>query len=1095
MAKFCGYCGSRLDIDTGLCPNCNKEQLQKRRIEAPEDQPERDDNVPRMRSAKAARNTSQSHTESRPGRRGRALAVGLILLVVGAIVCGGGFLFLHNRDSETPLSAELTADTIAELTERITDMVSTDTPVVGAGNLENIPIEAAITDEGAAIIPLMDGNCVMITDDAAAVKYAAITADRKHVVVLLDDGILYVTDKAQSYRHVLAEGVRFIYGGGNDGIRSIDGVRNEGVFYLGKNGTCYRVTFIDGATWKLPYDYTVAPNSIYTGYRDHDYYTIGGDDVTATRIDDAEALDVLSGVDGITDDGAVVIWRQFDWGNSDESTLTYVEEGEITTLNGSYLNWMYSKDQQLIVLFRILEDGDNALILKYRGKEFVEIPLEGKLTEGASVGTFRSSIYCDSGALADANADQVSAIYLAAEMEDDESQGVVLYRATTDGSCESLLTDILAYNIANNRIVYSDIDANMYVADLVDGELENSRQIASDSVGFLSMNGEYLYYCANVSEEPMLTCMRLGEEESGGQEIAALDTWDLEDLRLSEDGATVVFTDDDHHLWIWSDGDNAPRSIDERVATDSITSGLEHQIVDPCSFAYRQALRGDDEYGSWRYYNGTTTVELGENTAVEASTGSDLRADEEEAWERRANAVRDDHVSLDGVISEEGTAYIPLRYGNRKTIEDSNVRDAMITADQAHTVVITESDNLYVGVGLDGEYEHISGGVNFIMTLHNDGLIYRGTDDVNYRLRFEDGSVMTLSDRYACAQNSVSVLCQNDAGDLYLVPADSSTQTLVAQGVDGIPQGITDDGNIAFWSSGENIICYENGTETILDDDAQGGIFYYLQYSKDQQLIIWEMGDYTSDQSMIWMKRTGGEAVTCTLGHAIDEPYDAGLYGEQMSLYTDRGMLSEVNADEVTTLYLIIQNALYGISPDGTSEQLLPDVTQFMVANGRIAYLDSKQQLHIADIENGVISNDRLVADGETIASWQGFWLTYTGEYLYYQAATDGEEDVYQLYCCRLQDEDPTLIMDNTWVVDLRFSADGSTIIYEDNDARLWYWHYRQEEPTHIADHISILYSGYTHYEIDPDMFWFSQYDSDGLYYYNGQYTTDLMDD
>ena len=27
MAKFCGKCGTKLDESTGLCPNCNREQL------------------------------------------------------------------------------------------------------------------------------------------------------------------------------------------------------------------------------------------------------------------------------------------------------------------------------------------------------------------------------------------------------------------------------------------------------------------------------------------------------------------------------------------------------------------------------------------------------------------------------------------------------------------------------------------------------------------------------------------------------------------------------------------------------------------------------------------------------------------------------------------------------------------------------------------------------------------------------------------------------------------------------------------------------------------------------------------------------------
>ena len=28
MAKFCGKCGSRLDVNTGLCPHCGQEKLE-----------------------------------------------------------------------------------------------------------------------------------------------------------------------------------------------------------------------------------------------------------------------------------------------------------------------------------------------------------------------------------------------------------------------------------------------------------------------------------------------------------------------------------------------------------------------------------------------------------------------------------------------------------------------------------------------------------------------------------------------------------------------------------------------------------------------------------------------------------------------------------------------------------------------------------------------------------------------------------------------------------------------------------------------------------------------------------------------------------
>lgn len=661
MAKFCGYCGSRLDIDTGLCPNCDKERLQQSqpevREEVQEDQSERDNNVPRMRPAKAARNTPQSHSEFRPGRRGRALAVGLILLAVVFAGSGVAFLFLREQRSDN-LSAEMITGDVAEtdaekavvpeeLYSQVDEGLTTDeadeaVPVVEEASDAMIPtqntvLRASVGPDHKAYIDLLDRSCMVINGDVSS---AAITADREHVVVLLTDGTLYVTDTGQSYRQTLAENALFV-----------QDIKDDGVIYEGTDGLFYRVLFENESVFCIGNgNYNCAQNSvrslIYMDDSD-DIWMMSGEE--RTNIDHQFAIAAKD----ILDNGKVAIWTPADGDEWSAGTrvmeygLCIYEDGNTTTLSEMDVfraKWRYSMDQNMIVLWKAYDNEDadcgTHLWVKYPGGTLLPLAIDG-VVDNVYVG---QEVFTDQGYLANTMAEDVTTLYLCAldpELmqgtaatylnSSDGDKAVSLYGVSLEGDSQRILENIKSYAIANHRIAYVDENQILYVANISNGVISETQQIATDvhyEDGYpecgldLTENGVYLYY---YTEDGILYCYRFGEECP--IRIGPISTTSSRYNRYSDTGATVLFTNDEGTFCMWNYGDEEVAEIVENVVNASVSSGMNtnqganapypyaREIVDPNSFVYRYV----DPYGSGgetmylMYYDGTDTYTLAEN--------------------------------------------------------------------------------------------------------------------------------------------------------------------------------------------------------------------------------------------------------------------------------------------------------------------------------------------------------------------------------------------------------------------------------------------------------------------------------------------------
>ena len=92
MAKFCGKCGSRLDVDTGLCPHCGQEKLETTqdlpKIEEEVFQGGKDHSLPTD-----GKQSSSINNEKKPhSRRKKGFALKICLTSLAVVILLGGIL-------------------------------------------------------------------------------------------------------------------------------------------------------------------------------------------------------------------------------------------------------------------------------------------------------------------------------------------------------------------------------------------------------------------------------------------------------------------------------------------------------------------------------------------------------------------------------------------------------------------------------------------------------------------------------------------------------------------------------------------------------------------------------------------------------------------------------------------------------------------------------------------------------------------------------------------------------------------------------------------------------------------------------------------
>lgn len=474
-----------------------------------------------------------------------------------------------------------------------------------ANSVKNYAVNARMSDDGSAYIPLYDGTIITINEDVEA---ATLTADRKHIVVLLKDGTLYVTDRGLTGKNSIA-----------DNCATFGSVRDDGFFYADEEFEIYRVLFSDYSSICLGEvdDIVVAENNTTALYSTYDgkIFTLTDDTSDGIKISTYSGTVEL---EAISDDGKISVWVTKD----DNSHTIILNDGDNKTTLGkvdSEYNYTYvtfSKDQKIVVITNW-----------YSENVWVKKADEDPITVRLGSTTASSVVYTSNGLLSEENAAKITSFYVST----DSDSGTNIYRITMDGDRERVLSKVSDYVISNGKILYIDEDQTLYCADIKASQVSNEMKISSDvHILELTDNGKFLYF-AKDCEDYLCTlyCYKVGDDASTkiSSDVACYTlsygnyVWLY--TEYSTDGSTVYFFKDREMigdtysacgtLMTWKYGKEGTNKISSDVMVYSVSSALDSGEVKPSSFMfmkYNFVDIDDNIFVNWMYFDGTESHRL-----------------------------------------------------------------------------------------------------------------------------------------------------------------------------------------------------------------------------------------------------------------------------------------------------------------------------------------------------------------------------------------------------------------------------------------------------------------------------------------------------
>lgn len=460
-----------------------------------------------------------------------------------------------------------------------------------------------------------------------------------------------------------------------------------------------------------------------------------------------------------------------------------------------------------------------------------------------------------------------------------------------------------------------------------------------------------------------------------------------------------------------------------------------------------------------------------------------------------------------GRVDEDGTAYIPLAGGEVITINEDVAYAGFIPNCNSVVVMLTDG-TLYLTDPELSEKTEIATDCHDVFSLRKDGFIYENNKGVLHRVLLSDLSVTELGKRkdiaVTIADDSISLIyADNDY--IYSLPATEAEEFKLSKWSNAIRlKAVSNDGQIAVWCEKDR---GDTGTLYISEGDETsklGEVNYddndtHIAFSKDQLLCT--VCDYSVDQ--LWIKARGEDAVTAKL----DAPIDSS------TIYTNAGMLSDVNAADVTALYVRIEGRehanLYHITMDGERERVISDIQNFDLVGNTAVYLDGDNTLYFATLEGDMLSDEMEIAHDVDL-----YELTENGKYVYYMKGC--EDDAGSLYCCETGKNEPVRVAADVFcpfgiLMVTEYSQDGATVYYfkdgEFADAicgTLMGWNARDEESFKIASDVAVFSVQSVHSDaIDSHDFLFMKYRSTDDYdndivnwmHYDGEESNKLATD
>ena len=442
-------------------------------------------------------------------------------------------------------------------------------------------------------------------------------------------------------------------------------------------------------------------------------------------------------------------------------------------------------------------------------------------------------------------------------------------------------------------------------------------------------------------------------------------------------------------------------------------------------------------------------------------------------------------TGISAKIDEDGNAYIPLLDGTCITIKDE-VLSAGITADRKHVVVVLADGTLYVTDKNLSSKTQISTDCDHLSAIRNDGFIYWDTNDIAYRVVFEDNSSVELGHDVAliAAKNSISVLYATDEGGVFTLASNSTNSNKVGSYTSSIElEAISDDAQLSVWVTSENdnvqtIVLNDGEDREILGEVDYKYNYTYVNTTDDQGL--WIITNLYSEY--IWIKYPGQDTVKAKLG---SDCYSSLVYGST-------GLLSGMKAKDVDCVYVSTDADtgcnVYSITTDGDRERILSKIYSYRIIDDGIIYTDEDNSLYIAELDGTSIADESKIA-----SDVDSFEVSENGKYVYYMRNCD--DGVGALYCYKVGSSEPVKVASEVACSSYgsmytTISADGASVFYFKDmekiadtytyQGTLMLWNYSKEEASKISSDVVnySVSSGLSSGEVNPKGYLFMKYGS-----------------
>lgn len=383
-------------------------------------------------------------------------------------------------------------------------------------------------------------------------------------------------------------------------------------------------------------------------------------------------------------------------------------------------------------------------------------------------------------------------------------------------------------------------------------------------------------------------------------------------------------------------------------------------------------------------------------------------------------------------VTEDGEYCFVLPDGQCIEIGE-DVKEAYMTPDREHIVVLLEDGTLYITDKEQSEEIEIADNCEGLLTYTNDLVRYYTQEETDgeveytyYRVLLKDYSVTeidTSMNSAAILYETGSIMYSNPKGVWLMMEEDEEPTRIEKLSEDDDTHAelniVVENGNLAVWTEVDEynregkIYIYEDGDKTKLTTFEGTYHTTSVGFTWDRKLLV--IGN--NNCNYLWLKTPGEEEIKVKLGGV---PYAA-------LVFTREGLLYDQDAASVSGLYVLVDSDsgydVYYITMDGDRERVVSDVQVAYVFDGYMYYLDDEGSLHCAKVDEGELTDEVELKDDVYT-----FTPPVYGDCVFF--VTDVEDYKGTLWAWKRGEEKPVKVKSGVSTRGMNISTDGKTVYY-----------------------------------------------------------------